>query len=57
MTNPKNPAWLAQVHSLPAIDEIQATELALKTAETAEQQEAVETALLGVILSHLADEL
>lgn len=56
MTNRTNPAWLAQVRRLPATDEIQAAELALKTAETAEQREVAEAALLGAVLSHLADE-
>ncbi|WP_185642894.1 hypothetical protein [Burkholderia sp. Bp9140] len=57
MTNPANPAWLDQVRILPTTAEIEAAELALKTAETTEQQEAAETALLGAMLSHLADEL
>lgn len=56
MTNPTNPAWLGQVRVLPTTNEIQAAERVLKTAETAEQQEAAETALLGVVLSYLADE-
>ncbi|WP_165948142.1 hypothetical protein [Burkholderia pyrrocinia] len=56
MTNPTNPAWLDLVRIVPATDEIQTAERALKTAETAEQQEGAETALLGVMLSYLADE-
>ncbi|WP_155624425.1 hypothetical protein [Burkholderia diffusa] len=56
MTNPTNPAWLDLVRIVPAPDEIQTAERALKTAETAEQQEGAETALLGVMLSYLADE-
>ena len=56
MTNPTNPAWLDLVRILPTTDEIQAAELALKTAETTEQQEAAETALLGAMLSYLAGE-
>ena len=56
MTNRMKPAWLDQVRSLPATYEIQAAELALTTAETTEQQEAAETALLGAMLSYLAGE-
>lgn len=55
--NRTNPAWLEEVRILPATDEIQVAELALNTAETAEQQEASETALLGAMLSYLAAEL
>lgn len=57
MTNLTNPAWLDQVHILPTTDEIQSAELALKTADTTEQHGAAETALLGAMLSVIADEL
>ncbi|CAG9165224.1 hypothetical protein LMG23992_00368 [Cupriavidus laharis] len=52
-----NPAWLDLVRILPTTDEIQAAESALNAAETSEQQEAAETALLGVMLSSAANEL
>ncbi|MGT2456547.1 hypothetical protein ACU4GI_26450 [Cupriavidus basilensis] len=57
MTNLTNPAWLDQVHILPTTDEIQAAESALNAAETSEQQDAAETALLGAMLSSTANEL
>ena len=57
MTHSTNPAWLDLVRILPTTDEIQAAESALNAAETSEQQEAAETALLGAMLSSAANEL
>lgn len=57
MTNPTNPAWLDLVRILPTTDEIQAAESALNATDTTAQHGAAETALLGAMLSVIADEL